>query len=148
MRPGRSLESSHVESTFPEMDTSSAVFPTVREVDGSLCLAYYLPESNDSAVILFSDCREWSYGGPNDESLARRNVWGLNLTFYSFHIVLPAPDESRTEWLATFHDGCFRVQAVDFKVLSEREKGCSPSEALNSVLGVGDNIVLDQSRTE
>src|SRR5262245_39346468 len=67
--------SAHLVANFPEMDASSAVYPTVRPVGDSLHLAYYLPGCVDSAVVSFHGVVNWRYGEPNDEGLAADPLW-------------------------------------------------------------------------
>jgi hypothetical protein len=130
---------------FPEMDPSSAVFPTVR-IDGVvLHLAYYLPGCDDSAVVTFNGVSSWRYGEPNDEGLHKHPLWGHGLTFYGFHEVKGSRDQDEKRWVATFHDGTFEVSATGTpEIPAARVKGRSPAEALNEILGPGENKVLDE----
>lgn len=130
---------------FPEMDASSAVFPTVRVLDDVLHLAYYLPGCNDSAIVTFKGVSSWNYGEPNDEGLNTHPLWAHGLDFYTFHEVTPRPQDGRRQWIATFHDGTFEVLATGMPaVRAPRVEGCSPVEALSKVLGPGDAKVLDE----
>jgi len=130
---------------FPLMDSSSAVFPTIRTNGDVLYLAYYLPGCCDSAVVAFHGVSSWSYGGPNDEGLHTHPQWGHGLEFYAFHEVTPVPQHGERHWIATFHDGTFDVVATGApEVCGSRVEGCSPSEALNKLLGVGQTKVLDE----
>ena len=131
-----------VDPAFPEMDASSAVYPTVRIVGDQVHIAYHLPDCRDSAVVTFSGVSSWNYGGPNDEGLAAHPLWGRGLTFYSFHEVLP-PSASARRWVGTFHDGTFDVVASAATVRSHCVAGSHPSAALDSVLGEGINRILD-----
>jgi hypothetical protein len=121
------------------MDASSAVFPTVRVESRDVALAYYLPGCDDSAIVIFRDVVTWGYGGPNDEGLHFHPLWGHGLTFYGFHSVGEI-DDGDTKWLATFHDGVFEIVADRWEVVAEAVKDHSPSQALDAVLGPGDNI--------
>ena len=130
---------------FPEMDASSAVLPTVRLVDDVLHLAYYLPGCDDSAVVTFRGLSSWRYGEPNDEGLHKHPLWGHGLTFYGFHRVKGSPDQHEYRWIATFHDGTLEVAATSTpEIAAARVKGRSPAEALNEILGHGENKVLDE----
>ena len=142
LRPARTLESSYVDDRFPPQNSSSEVDPTIRESDGALHLAFRESDLSGCAVVTFVQPYVWKYGFANDEALAKRNLWGLSLSFYEFHIVHPAPSDDLTEWLATFHDGCFRIVARDIAILSRSIDCESPSEALNKSFGIGDNQVL------
>jgi hypothetical protein len=56
-----------VDDMFPEQDGSSEVDPTIREDAGVLHLAYRLPyrlhEWKASAIVVFNQAIEWTYGG-------------------------------------------------------------------------------------
>lgn len=144
-RPSRSCATAAVDALFPLMDSSSAVSPTIR-IDGTtLGLAYYLPGCEDSAVVTFRDVSAWYYGGPNDEGLLSHPLWNRGLQFYNFHRA--DRQDSSICWAATFHDGTFEIQAQQATVLAERVQGASPSEALDSALGVGANEALDGHST-
>jgi len=140
-RPARSCLSAIVDAELPLMDASSAVAPTVRLRGSTLFLAFYLPDCEDSAVVQFNGVSAWYYGGPNDERLDKHPLWNRGLTFYNFHRVSPA--EGDDCWVATFHDGTLEIVAQQAAVLAARTEGVSPGEALNSMLGVGDNEALD-----
>ena len=59
--------------------------------------------------------------------------------------VTPVPQHGERHWIATFHDGTFDVVATGApEVCGSRVEGCSPSEALNKLLGVGQTKVLDE----
>jgi hypothetical protein len=134
-----------LDPVFPEMDSSSAVYPTVRTVGEVLHLAYYLPGCTDSAVVTFNGVSSWDYGEPNDEGLHNHPLWGHGLTFYGFHKVMGSGDQHENRWVATFHDGTFEVSATGMPTISAaRVKGYSPAEALNEILGRGENKVLDE----
>jgi len=142
LRPARSLESAFLDDRFPDQNGTCDVDPTIREEKGAIHLAYRLEEHAECAVITFVQAGEWSYGGPNDEALAKRNLWGLGLRPYEFYYVVPAPAAEMTEWLVTFHDGCFRIIASDVAVLSRSVVSDSPADALDVCVGEGVNRVL------
>jgi hypothetical protein len=143
LRPARSLESAFLDDRFPDQNGTSDVEPTVREENGAIHLAYRrMEEQAECAVITFVQAGEWSYGGPNDEAVAKRNLWGLSLRPYEFYYVVPAPEDGMTEWLVTFHDGCFRIIARDVAVLSRSVVSDSPADALDVCVGEGANRVL------
>ena len=129
-----------VDDLFPHMDSSSAVYPTLRASADELFLAYYLPRHAHSAVVAFRAPREWTYGAPNDERLEDHRLWGRGLTFYNFHRVAETPGLAR--WIATFHEGTFEVVAESARVISRTADG-SPAKALDELLGEGPNKVLD-----
>jgi hypothetical protein len=130
-----------VDERFPKMDPSSAVFPTVRVESSDVAIAYYLPGCDDSAVVIFRDVVTWGYGGPNDEGLASHPLCGHGLTFYEFHNVGQS-DDGDTKWLATFHDGVFEIVADRCEVIAESVKDRSPGQALDALMGLGENIEL------
>ena len=139
------METAQIDRLFPEMDASSAVFPTGRVVGDTLHLAYHLPRCHDSAVVTFVGVSHWRYGGPNDEGLASHPLWGCGLTYYNFHEVRQTDgDSALRRWVATFHDGTFEISAHEPSVKSKNVAGCSPSKALDAVLGPGQNQVLDE----
>ncbi len=139
------MDTARPDPLFPEMDPSSAVFPTIRIVGDVLHLAYYLPRCDDSAVVTFNGVSSWHYGEPNDEGLRSHPLWGHGLTFYRFHEVMQPPEQNPRRWIATFHDGTFEVLATGRPAIgAARVEGRSPAEALNSVLGPGKNRVLDE----
>ena len=123
------------------MSASSAVLPTVRVLENSLGVAYYLPDCTSSAVVRFDGVTNWSYDYPNDEGLAEHPFWGHGLTFYEFH-KWTANDTGLNTWIATFHDGTLTVEALSFQVLCD-SVALSPWEAINEIMGVGPNRVLD-----
>jgi hypothetical protein len=130
---------------FPEMDSSSAAFPTIRIIGEALHLAYYLPGCADSAVVTFKGVVSWNYDGPNDEGLNTHPLWAHGLDFYTFHEVIPGPEEGKRQWIATFHEAAFEVVATGTpEVRASLLKHCSPVEALDKVLGSGDSKVLDE----
>jgi hypothetical protein len=134
-----------IDPLFPEMDPSSAVYPTVRIVGDSLHLAYHLPGCDDSAVVTFHGVKAWRYGPPNDEGLATHPLWGQGLTFYNFHELVLGRDEQVHRWIATFHDGTLEISAIGQpSVRSAKVEGATPSSALDRVLGPGRNDVLDE----
>src|SRR5437879_4713698 len=94
-----------VDTRFPAMDASSAVFPTIRTLGPDLALAYYLPGCEASAVVAFRNVSDWSYGEPNDEGLAFHPLWGRGLQPYEFHALQEDMQSGKTRWLGTFHDG-------------------------------------------
>jgi len=132
-RPTHPCRAAIVDDLFPHMDSSSAVGPTIRVDDGSLCLAYFLPDCQDSAVVRFTGVTAWYYGGPSDERLNTHGLWGKGLTFYNFHRAT-STDVPQT-WVATFHDGTFEINATEAAVVSLRVNNASPSAALNAILG-------------
>jgi hypothetical protein len=131
--------------SFPLMDASSSVFPTIRINGNTIYLAYHLPRCEDSAVVSFHDVMEWSYGYPNDEGLAEHRLWGSGLKHYEFHFEHDESDNPTSKWIATFHDGTFEIEAKTSKVEVKHAKNSNPSEALDSHLGSGENIILDRS---
>jgi hypothetical protein len=126
-----------IDETVPKMSPSSAVAPTVRESGGSLCLAFRLPcaEKDVSAVLRFTDVRDWHYGYPNDEGLDSHPLYGLGLKFYEFHVT-PVATHGERAWIATFHDGTFTVYARSMDVIAQAQSG-EPSSAIRSLLGDG-----------
>lgn len=139
------MEIARVASIFPEMDASSAVFPTIRRVGDILHLAYYLPGCNDSAVVTFFGVTAWRYGLPNDEGLTSHPLWKRGVTFYNFHEIDQSELINYRRWIATFHDGAFYVSATDQPAITaSKVTGKSPWEALDAVLGAGKNDVLDE----
>ena len=140
------MNAARVDPLFPEMDASSAVSPAIRVVSDALYLAYYLPGCDDSAVVSFNRVSSWRYGEPNDEGLHTHPLWGHGLSFYAFHEVSSGSlPEKKRRWVATFHDGTFDVSASGTPaVRAGRVKGCSPTGALNALLGRGQNKVLDE----
>ena len=131
------------------MDASSAVFPTVRIVDDALHLAYFLPDCTNSAVVSYWRVGVWEYGYPNDEGLRSHRYWGKGLKPYEFHVVAGVNVvDDLTQFIATFHDGTLEISSVGMSI---RERCCvdqNPSEALNVVLGVAPNSVLDENTIE
>ncbi len=134
--------------TFPLMDASSAVYPTVREVGSILYLSYYLPGCEASAIISFHGVTDWSYGYPNDEGLREHRLYGKGISPYEFHgVVYSEPNEELNQpkhWIATFHDGTFEIDAESWKEEAGEIVSSSPWDALDSLLGCGENNVLDK----
>jgi hypothetical protein len=138
------MESVIVDPEFPSMDPSSAVLPTIRVVGKHLYLAFHLPNCDDSAIVSFEQIETWRYGHPNDEGLQQHRFWGHGLTPYNFHRSTESLATSGTTlWIATFHDGTFEVVARRARIAVPVERDATPSEALTTLLGVGDNRVLD-----
>jgi hypothetical protein len=133
----------HLVANFPEMDASSAVYPTVRPVGDTLNLAYYLPGCADSAVVSFHGVTNWRYDEPNDEGLAAHPLWTEGVGFYGFYEIGTASSEGVRRWVATFHDGTLYVDATDEPaVLAALIADRPPWKALDAVLGDGANQVL------
>lgn len=141
-RPSNAYTFATRDERFPLMDSSSAVSPTLRASSARLALAYYLPDCEDSAVVVFEDVESWFYGFPGDERLDHHKLWGHGLEFYGFHQLHLADDGSRSCWLATFHDGTLEVVAGGSRVLHERVIGKEPSAALHELLGPGSSEEL------
>ncbi|HXY32774.1 MAG TPA: hypothetical protein VEI07_01020 [Planctomycetaceae bacterium] len=130
-----------VVDTIPKMSAGSAVCPTARVTDGTLVLAFSLPSCDDSAVIRFDGVLTWSYGYPNDEGLGSHPLWGHGIELYEFHVSPIGPDGTR--WcIATFHDGTLTVNSKTVQVLAEKLP-LKPWEAIDAVVGPGENRVLD-----
>ncbi len=128
------------------MDPSSAVFPTVRLVGKDLFLAFHLPNCDDSAIVSFEEIETWRYGYPNDEGLQEHRFWRHGLTHYNFHRSTESLATSGgTLWIATFHDGTFEVVAPRARIAVPVERDATPSKALTTLLGAGDNRVLDDA---
>lgn len=139
------METVIVDSLFPAMDASSAVYPTVRVVGTTIYLSYYLPGCVDSAVVAFDNVTSWEYGYPNDEGLRDHPLWGHGLTPYNFHKPSVEPDEETpSRWIATFHDGTFQIVAGNARPCAEEQAGVSPWEALTALLGAGHDRILDR----
>jgi hypothetical protein len=138
-RPSQTSAAAEVDDLFPLMDASSGVSAALREEDGNLVIAYYLPECQDSAVVRFEDVSTWCYGGPSDERLSTHPLWGRGLTFYNFHRALT---KDLPCWVATFHDGTFEVAASRVSVLAARQVGAAPAAALASAVGPGNDVLL------
>jgi hypothetical protein len=136
-----------LDRTFPLMDASSAVYPTVREVGSTLYLSYYLPGCEASAIVSFHGVTDWSYGYPNDEGLQEHRLYGKGIRPYEFHSVVhsePTEELNQTNrWIATFHDGTFEIDAEAWQKEASEIENSTPWEALDSLLGAGDNNVLD-----
>jgi len=137
LRSARSLEESFVDRSFPEQDGTSEVDPSIIKYGADLYLAYRRPGWTTSAVVVFELVSDWSYGGPNDQALAGRNLWGLGLRPYEFHTVRPSPGPDLTEWFITFHDGLLRIVAHEAQVHTESTPCDSPVDALNGIIGEG-----------
>ena len=137
LRSARTLDDSFIDRSFPEQDGTSEVDPSILEDGADLYLAYRRPEWSTCAVVVFELVSEWNYGGPNDEALAGRNLWGLGLRPYAFHTVSPSPGPDITEWFVTFHDGLLRVVAHKARVQSESTTCDSPVDALNGIFREG-----------
>lgn len=132
-----------VDRTFPLMDASSAVAPTVRESGETLDLAYYRPGCESSAVVRFSGVARWSYGYPNDEGLSEHPLYGRGLKYYEFHAVPSEPSSDLIRWIATFHDGTFEVEASAVTVVAKELGDCGPFKALSQFGAPGEIRQLD-----
>lgn len=138
------MSSVSIDPTFPPMDSSSAVSPTVCLVDEELHLAFYLPGCEDSAIVTFEGVHSWSYGPPNDEGLDHHRYWGHGLTHYEFHRASWQHDGLvKTLWIATFHDGTLEVVASGVRIATPAPRNSSPSQALRELLGDDGHRVLD-----
>jgi hypothetical protein len=93
-------------------------------------------------VVLFENVQAWRYGYPNDEGLAEHPLWGQGLTFYNFHSI-PSSFAKTATCIATFHDGTFQISADCARVAVQRHSNVRPWEALQALLGEGNNRILD-----
>ena len=126
------------------MDASSAVYPTVRESDGELHLAYFLPRCESSAIVRFLGVRKWNYGGPNDEGLGLHPLYGQGLRHYEFHAVPTDPPSELTRWIGTFHEGTLEVEALEVAVVTAKLDGYGPAKALAHFSVPGNSNSLDE----
>ena len=131
-----------IDPSIPEMSPDSAVFPTARQVESALYLAFYRPRCDVSVVLRFNGLRDWVYGYPNDEALDAHPLYGQGLEFYEFHRG-PVGHFGERVWIATFHDGTLTVYAESVDVLSDDFSG-APWDAIDEQLGAGKNRVLDR----